>query len=397
MEYDVFWRPTLSAQTVDRFNSLSFEMGPIRPPSEAFSLLVRATRNCPWNRCEFCHTYKGERFELRPVPEIEKDIATAKAISDEIQGLSRRTAQREPLRHVAAAIYSSPRFNASVRSVALWLYGGAQSVFLQDANSLVMRTPDLVAVLQRLRETFPGLARITSYARSKTAARKSHEEMRDIATAGLSRVHIGLETGHTPLLACIQKGAAAEDHIQGGRRVAAAGISLSEYVMPGLGGKRFSRGHVEDTARVLNAIGPDFIRLRSLVVRQDMPLSARLAEGEFEPLSEDEVVAEIGELLQRLECRSQVKSDHVLNLLPEVEGQLPEDKPRMIGVIHSYLAMPAERRLQYRLGRRAGYYEKLADMADPARSDAVRSLLARLGDDGEAVEGAIQSLKTRFI
>jgi radical SAM superfamily enzyme YgiQ (UPF0313 family) len=43
-----------------------FEQGPIRPPSEAASLLIRVTRNCPWNRCTFCPVYKGSRFSRLP-------------------------------------------------------------------------------------------------------------------------------------------------------------------------------------------------------------------------------------------------------------------------------------------------------------------------------------------
>lgn len=380
-----------------RLNSFSFEVGPIRPPSEAFSLLIRATRNCPWNRCEFCHTYKGQRFQLRPVLEIENDIAAAKAISEGIKATAWKTGCPDRVQQVATSIYARPQFNASVRNVALWLANGGQSAFLQDANSLIMRTPDLVQVLKRLRNTFPTLGRITSYGRSQTAAKKSPTELQEMASAGLSRIHIGMETGHTPLLSYMQKGATAEDHIAGGRKVVEAGISLCGYVMPGLGGRKFSAGHVADTARVLNAIGPHFIRLRSLVVRGDMTLHTRLAMGEFEPLSEDEVVAEIGTLVQRLECLSELKSDHVLNLLPEVEGILPDDKARMVGTIGRYLGMSNRQRLHFRLGRRAGCYERLDDMENPERREAVEAIMTRLGHDEELVEQAIESLKMRFI
>jgi len=384
-------------EEIDKLNALSFEIGPIRPPSEAFSLLIRATRNCPWNRCEFCSTYRGQKFQLRPVAEIERDIATAKAICEGIKALADKPGHTGQIEQVAAQVYVSPQFNSSVRSVASWLHHGGKSAFLQDANSLIMRTTELVQVITKLRDTFPSITRITSYGRSKTAAKKSLQELQEIGAAGLSRIHIGMETGHTPLLDFIQKGATGEDHIEGGCKVVKAGISLSEYVMPGLGGKRFSIGHVVDTARVLNAISPDFIRLRSLTVRDGTDIFGKLTANDFQPLSEDETVAEIGELIQRLECHSEVKSDHMMNLLPEVEGKLPEDKPRILAIINCYLGLSTHERLHYRLGRRAGYYEKLEDMENPDCHDGVSAILGRLDNDDNLVEAAVDRLKKAFI
>lgn len=333
-------------------DSLSFELGPIRPPSEARSLLLRTTRNCPWNRCRFCTAYKGERFQLRELEDIERDIQTARALYDETLALTQRLGYATEPGPVCAALANDPSHNNSVRIVAQWIYFGAESAFLQDANSLIMRTPDLVATLTLLKEAFPSLKRITSYGRSKTAVRKTAQELRDIAQAGLSRVHIGLETGSDALLEYMDKGVTAREHIEGGRKVKEAGMSLSEYVMPGLGGREMWREHVGETARVLNEIEPDFIRLRSLTVRQDSPLGIKLAEGEFHTRSEEEVVAEIGELIARLECHSYLVSDQVSNLLPEVEGQLPREKDRMLATIEGYLGLPPRDRLRVRLERR---------------------------------------------
>ena len=190
-------------------NSCYFEIGPIRPPSEAHSLLIRATRNCPWNRCEFCRTYKGTKFELRTVEAIKEDIKTAKAISDEIQAIALDPQCVRPLKEAAAIVYNNPSYNGAVRSVALWLYFEAKSAFLQDANSIIMKTPDLIKVISFLKETFPSLDRITSYGRSKTVVKKSLEELREIHRAGLSRMHIGMESGDDEILNYIQKGTTA--------------------------------------------------------------------------------------------------------------------------------------------------------------------------------------------
>jgi len=375
----------------------SFELGPIRPPSEAYSLLIRATRNCPWNRCKFCHNYKGRKFQLRSVEEIKQDIKTAKLIQDKIKELSWKSGYGGRVKEIAGMMLNNPPNEASY-NVALWLYTGGESAFLQDANSLIMRTNELAEVIRFLRETFPNINRITSYARSKTAAKKSVEELKELYEAGLSRLHIGLETGYDELLRYMQKGVTAEEHVKGGRRVKESGISLCEYVMPGLGGKKMSKEHVEQTARVLNEIEPDYIRLRTLEVREGMPLLQKLQEGDFELQTEDEVVEEIGTLIERLDCRSELKSDHILNLLPEVEGKMPQDKEKMLATINRYLALPLSERINFQLGRRAGYYERLDELQNAYKHEKVEQAIKRIeSEDSSGVKEAIYALKARFI
>jgi len=212
----------------------SFELGPIRPPSEAYSLLIRATRNCPWNRCKFCHTYKGEKFQLRSAEEIKQDIRTARAIRDKIKELSWQSGYGGRVKEVAAGVLSNPP-DVAFHNVALWLYADGESAFLQDANSLIMRTNELAEVIKYLKETFPSIERVTSYARSNTAAKKKLEELIELHEAGLSRLHIGLETGYDLLLEYMDKGVTAAGHIAGGRKVVESGISLCEYVILGAG------------------------------------------------------------------------------------------------------------------------------------------------------------------
>jgi radical SAM superfamily enzyme YgiQ (UPF0313 family) len=375
----------------------TFELGPIRPPSEAYSLLIRATRNCPWNRCQFCPIYKGSKFELRPVDEIIKDIEAAEAIADGIKEISWRTGYGNGLREVAAMLCNQPQYRQCVHNVALWLRAGGESAFLQDSNTLIMRTPELIQVITSLRKTFPSLNRVTSYARSHTSARKSLGELKELKDAGLDRIHIGLETGYDPLLAYMQKGATAEQHIIGGRKVKEAGISLCEYVMPGLGGRKMSQEHARETARVLNEIDPDYIRLRSLHVSPGMSLWTKLQNGDFELQAEDEVVEEIAALIHNLQVTSQLKSDHILNLLPEVEGDMPENKEKCLDIINKYLSLPDEERLNFGLGRRAGYYERLADLDNSDKHYKIAEVMTRVRSHGESVDSAIFKLKDSFI
>ena len=377
--------------------SYSFELGPISPPNEAYSLLIRATRNCPWNRCQFCHLYKGSKFELRTVEEILQDIEAAKAISDGVKEIAWRMGYGNETREVAAMLHNQPQGGQCLRNVAMWLWAGGQSAFLQDSNTLIMRTPELIRVITFLRKTFPNLNRVTTYSRSHTSARKPLEELKELKDAGLDRIHTGLETGYDPLLDYMEKGGTAAQHIKGGIKVREAGISLCEYVMPGLGGKKMSQGHVRETARVLNEINPDFIRLRSLHVSRGMPLWFKLQDGDFELQTEDKVAEEIGALIDGLQVTSYLKSDHILNLLPEVEGKMPQDKEKCLNTINAYLNLPDEERLNFRLGRRAGYYEKLADLNDSYKHHKIDEVITRIRSRGESVASVISQLKDNFI
>ncbi|PIV22449.1 MAG: hypothetical protein COS40_05850, partial [Deltaproteobacteria bacterium CG03_land_8_20_14_0_80_45_14] len=187
-----------------------YEMGPIRPPSEGrdSSLLIRATRNCPWNKCEFCPTYKNVKFESRRAEEIKKDIYVVKKLSEEIKEASWRFAFAGKVNQevVRAIFQGNPEIyqgdlNSELKlqnlmNVANWLASGAKTVFLQDANTLIMRTPELIEVIKSLKENFPTIERVTSYARAKTCAKKSLEELKGLHEAGLSRLHVGLESGY---------------------------------------------------------------------------------------------------------------------------------------------------------------------------------------------------------
>ncbi len=379
----------------------TFEQGPIRPPSEATSLLIRVTRNCPWNKCEFCHTYKGEKFELRKVEDIKGDIQSIKEISDEVSTLSwSRGCAGNVDGEIIKLIYGNPqRYPGGFRSVAAWLYSGGETAFLQDANSLIMKTPELVEVIRFLKEKFPRLKRITSYARAKTIAKKPVEELKELRQAGLSRIHTGLETGYDLLLEYIKKGVTAAEQIEAGRRVKEAGISLSEYVILGMGGAKMWKEHARETARVLNQIDPDFIRVRTLFVPPGTPLREKLEQGEFVRATDENIVVEERLLIEKLEgINSYFKSDHILNLLEEVEGKFPADKQKMLEVIDRYLSLPREEKLNFQVGRRSGLYRRLDDLQNEEVHRRVQEAVDCMEVEGAAgVDETLYAFMGNFI
>ena len=343
------------------------EQGPIRPPSESKSLLLRLTRNCPWNKCLFCPVYKGTTFSRRSLPEIKQEIDQLGHIVNDIQDVSAKLGFSGRITgKVISHIYPSKDYNPIYRHVAHWLYFGEGSVFLQDANSLIMKSEDLAEILNYLRHKVLGIRRITSYARSRTLARRGADQLVMLREAGLNRIHIGLESGYDPVLRLMKKGSTAADHIQAGCLVKEAGISLSEYVMPGLGGKRRWREHALATAHVLNRINPDFIRLRSLRVPKTAPLFEKVDNGHIELLDDDEVVREIRLFIENLDgITSTITSDHIMNLLEEISGILPDDKKKMLASADRYLDLDEGERIIYKVGRWGGAYRRLDDLRDP--------------------------------
>ena len=373
---------------------LGFEQGPIRPPSEAYSLLIRATRNCPWNRCTFCPVYKGQKFSLRTPDQVKRDVD---AVGKHLERL-RSLADSEGVLTRSAVVEASgglgPEDMDAFSAAVQWAAAGMQSIFIQDANSLIMKPAGLAEVLRHIKSRFPWVERITSYARSHTLSRISDQDMKMLRQAGLTRIHLGMESGSDRLLTLVKKGVTKQRQIEGGLRVKRAGIELSEYVMPGLGGVALSREHALETADALNQIDPEFIRLRTLRIFPGLELYDQWQAGLFQKCSEAQVVEELVLFIESLSgITSVIKSDHMNNLLEEVEGRLPEDREAMLHELRGFLALPAERQSRYFLGRGLGLFRGVADLEDPQKAGAVERAYRQLNATPDTVEDIILQLR----
>ena len=335
-----------------------YEQGVIRPPSEAASLLVRVSRNCPWNQCVFCPAYKGTKFSKRTVDEVKNDID---AMAAEHRGVR------------------------------------VTSAFLLDADSLLLPTGDLIAILEYLREKFPKIDRITTYARARTLKRKSVDDLRLLKEAGLTRVHAGLESGSETVLRLIKKGLTPEEIVTGGRHVMDAGLELSEYVMPGIGGRALSQEHAVETAKVLNLVRPHFIRIRTFAMHPKSPMQRMVQEGTFVPMNDEEIIGEVRLLVDRLDKMHSYFScnDFSLNLLMEVDGFLDEKKDFMLGELDAFLALPERQKQVYILLQRSGYYRHpLSVVKDEAVLNQVVPEIERLEKEGAGFDRYIDVLKS---
>jgi hypothetical protein len=385
----------MSAVTPERYQG--FEQGPIRPPSEAASLLLRVMRNCPWNRCSFCPLYKNRPFSRRLVDHVKRDI---EAVRESVQVINQQLgsgATRSPASWPSLPNLS-PLDPGAWQAAWNWVQNGQRQVFLQDADALALKPEHLLEILQHLKQAFPTIERVTCYSRSSTVARLSVETLQALKQAGLTRIHIGMESGSDEVLRMVRKGATQALHVRAGQNLKSAGLELSEYYMPGLGGRLLWEKNARETAQAMNQINPDFIRLRTLALPPDAPLAVETDEGRFSPCPDDLMVQELLLFIESLSgITSTVQSDHIVNLLPEVAGELPQDQNHMLAVMHAYLSLDPERRTLYKVGRRLGFFSRLNDLDLPERANPVKAYLAQHDITPDTVDAFTAELIRRYI
>lgn len=260
-----------------------------RPPSEARSVIIQATIGCSHNKCTFCSMYKEDQFRIRKTEEIIEDI-------------------------------NSARMN----------YENIDRVFLADGDALMIKTKELVQILNRIKNNLPECERIGIYASPKSIMTKSVDELKILKAAGLSIAYLGLESGSDEILEDINKGATSEEIIREANKLRDAGILLSVTLISGLGGKEKSIQHAIESAKAINQIHPDYLGLLTLMIEPGTKFYDDVNSGKFQLLSPGEVALETLTLLENLDVEGCIfRSNHASNYI-SLKGTLNQDKDEMI-------------------------------------------------------------------
>jgi len=274
------------------FAYLDYDEPLYRPPSEAGSLILQATLGCSSNSCSFCGMYKQKRFRLRSLPELADDIARIP------QGL--RT-------HV-------------------------QRVFLADGDALIYPQQGLVALLDLLAGSFPGLTRVGIYASPASLAGKSVDDLRGLRERKLRMLYFGLESGADATLAAVGKGFSAAQMLAQCRKAREAGLKLSVTAILGLAGSEGSLEHARATAAWVTQLSPEYFSLLTLFYRHNDDFFRSIT-----PLSHGGILDETLELLRHLAPqRTILRSNHISNFL-NLAGSYPKDRERLIRQVEQTL------------------------------------------------------------
>ena len=377
----------------------TYRIGPIRPPSEANSLLLQITEGCTWNRCKFCGLYKHEGFKAFTVESIKRDIdvmAEYAEIAKDFQMEEGSWNKRAALKRLEALTHEERN---CYYLVYRWLTHGGENVFLQDGNSLAVKTDRVLEVLRYLREKLPSIRRITTYGRAETLSKISAAQYKELKEAGLDRIHSGFESGSDKVLELINKGVSSEQEIRAGRNIKEGGIELSVYFMPGIGGKALTAENTMETARVIREINPDFVRIRTSVIKEDTELWKDYQNGSYLLCSENEKLREIRELIENTKgCTGVLASDHIINLLQNVQGRLDTDREKMLAMIDDYFAMPDFRKKLFQIARRSGMVAEPKDL-ELLPQDRIEQLsrLVRSVTDEALWDEKMNCMMTNFI
>lgn len=267
-----------------------------RPPSEAGSLIIQFTIGCARNTCTFCNMYKNKSFRIRPLQEVEEDLELARRFYNRVQ---------------------------------------VRRIFLADGDALIVKTADLLHIIDKCHKYFPEVERISVYGAPKDILGKTPEELRQLKEAGLDMVYMGLESGSDEVLREVKKGVTADEMIEAGKKVREAGMVLSMTVISGLGSKKRWREHALGSARVISAIKPEYVGFLTLMLEPGTEMYEQERRGEFELMTPQEVLDETELFIREVDAEGTVfRSNHASNYTA-LGGTLNRDREKILAQIET--------------------------------------------------------------
>lgn len=280
-------------------NLIEYNEPLFRPPSEGDALILQATLGCTWNKCAFCDMYSSKKFTLRKEGDVFKEIESVSVYSQHIR-----------------------------------------KVFLADGNAMSLSTKRLLPILNKIKEHFPRIKRVSAYAMASDFQRKTMEELRILKEAGLKQAYIGIESGDDEVLTLMNKGETRDSTIEGLLRAKEAGIKISVIILNGVGGKKYSEQHAIGSAEVLNAVQPEFASVLVLSFPFGVERYQERFGGEYEPMRIADLLEEVRLFMHETNLESTIfRSNHASNYLV-LSGVLGKDKQRFIQQLDNAISNP---------------------------------------------------------
>lgn len=274
---------------------MRYEGAVFRPPSEAGSLIVQLTIGCARNTCTFCSMYKDKKFRIRELDEVVEDLLMAKR----------------------------------------YYTFGVRRLFLADGDALVVKTEDLLYIINKAYELFPDtLERVTVYGAPKDVLLKTDEELKALKDAGLYMVYLGAESGDDEVLKEVKKGVTSSEIIAAVKKLKKAGILTSVTLISGLGGRRRRVEHAINSAKLVTECKPDYVGFLTLMVEEGTEMLEKLRRGEMELLKPDEVLDELKMFIENVDSEGTVfRSNHASNYLA-LGGTFNKDNEKLLEIIN---------------------------------------------------------------
>ena len=270
---------------------LNYDAPLYRPPSEAKSLIFQVTLGCSFNECSFCDMYRSKEYSERSWEEVKGEIdLMAKTLPDTTR------------------------------------------IFLADGDVLNLSTDYMIQIVEYIYQKFPNLERVSCYAMPMNLLKKTPEELSMMNKAGLDRLYLGIETGNDIILKKVTKGATQNTMIKACNKAKDAGYSLSCMVILGLGGSKYTKENAVDTAKVINAVQPDYVGALTLYLENGIKNEFLTKfEGEFERLTDSQAIDELEQLISEIDVTNEIvfRANHGSNAY-NVGGTFPQDKQEML-------------------------------------------------------------------
>ncbi len=269
----------------------------IRPPSEAKSMIIQVTVGCSHNQCTFCGTYKGQKFYLKDIAQVKKDIV-------EMSG------------------YGIP----------------FEKAFLADGDVLILPTETILDIMSFIFKMCPTVKRIGVYGNTKAILKKSPRELKELRDAGLGILYQGIETGNRELLKKIKKGAFPHKQVETAQKIIEAGILLSQTVLLGIGGTEMSEIHAIDTGKLLGEMSPDYASALTVMLLPNTELYRDYKEGKFQLPDKFGMLQELKLIVENMDVHRPCffASNHASNYLP-IRAKFPEEKDKIVSLINSVI------------------------------------------------------------